>query len=101
MSKVSAIVKLTAQSGKRDELSAAFKTMLDHVESEAGTLIYILHSDNGEEDVLWFYELYTDNDALGAHSGSDTMKSLGPSLAGLLAGRPEMHLVTPIGGKGA
>ena len=100
MSKVSAIVKLTAQPGKRDELSAAFKTMLDHVESEAGTLIYILHSDNGEEDVLWFYELYTDNDALGAHSGSDTMKALGPSLAGLLAARPEMHLVTPIGGKG-
>ena len=86
MSKVSAIVKLTAQPGKRDELSAAFKTMLDHVESEAGTLIYILHSDNGEEDVLWFYELYTDNDALGAHSGSDTMKSLGPSLAGCSRG---------------
>ena len=57
MSKVSAIVKLTAQPGKRDELAAAFKVMLDHVESESGTLIYILHSDNGEEDVLWFYEL--------------------------------------------
>ena len=100
MSKVSAIVKLTAQPGKREELSAAFKTMLDHVESEAGTLIYILHSDNREEDVLWFYELYTDNDALGAHSGSDTMTSMGPSLAPLLAGRPEIHVLTPIGGKG-
>ena len=36
MSKVSAIVKLTAQPGKRDELAAAFKMMLDHVESEVG-----------------------------------------------------------------
>ena len=100
MSKVSAIVKLTAQPGKRDDLAAAFKVMLDHVESESGTLINILHSDNGEDDVLWFYELHPDNDTLGAHGASDTMKSLGASLAGLLAGRPEMHRVTPIGRKG-
>src|SRR5215468_3403200 len=100
MSKVSVVAKLTAQPGKREELATSFKTMLDHVESEAGTLTYILHSDNGEADVLWFYELYTDNDALGAHSTSDTMKSMGPLLAPLLAGRPEIHVMTPIGGKG-
>lgn len=58
MSKVAVIVKLTAQPGKRDELATAFKVMLDAVQSEPGTLTYILHSDNGEEDVLWFYELY-------------------------------------------
>jgi quinol monooxygenase YgiN len=100
MSKVSAIVKLTAQAGKRDELASAFKVLLDAVESEAGTLTYILHSDNREDDVLWFYELYTDNDAFAAHGASETMKAVGPSLAPLLAGRPEMHIVTPIGGKG-
>jgi len=61
----------------------------------------ILHTDNGEEDVLWFYELCTDGDAMTAHSASDTFKALGPSLAPLLGGRPEMHLVTPVGGKGA
>jgi quinol monooxygenase YgiN len=100
MSKVAVIVKLTAQPGKRDELATAFKVMLDAVESESGTLTYILHSDNGEEDVLWFYELYADNDAFSAHGSSETMKSVGPSLAPLLAGRPELHIVTPIGGKG-
>ena len=100
MSKVGAIAKLTAQPGKRDELTTAFKVILDAVQEESGTLVYILHRDNSEEDVLWFYELYTDKDALGAHMASDTFKSLGASLGPLLAGRPEMHLLTPVGGKG-
>ncbi len=51
--------------------------MLDVVESEFGTLTYILHTDNGEEDVLWFYELYTDGDAMAAHSASDTCQPTG------------------------
>ncbi len=100
MSKVGTIAKLTARPGKRDELTTAFKVLLDAVQEESGTLIYILHSDNSEEDVLWFYELYTDNDALGAHRAGDTFKSIGGSLGPLLAGRPEMHRLTPVGGKG-
>ncbi|HTN80028.1 MAG TPA: putative quinol monooxygenase [Acidimicrobiales bacterium] len=100
MSKVAAIAKLTAQSGKRDELVTAFKPLLDAVQSEEGTLVYILHKDNRDEDVLWFYEVYTDDAALSAHSTSDAMKSVGPALAPLLAGRPEMHLLSPVSSKG-
>ncbi|HMK13317.1 MAG TPA: putative quinol monooxygenase [Acidimicrobiales bacterium] len=100
MSKIAAIAKLTAQSGKRDELVTAFKPLLDAVQEEAGTLVYILHKDNGDEDVLWFYEVYTDDAALAAHSKSDTFKSLGPALAPLLAGRPEMNLLSPVSIKG-
>ena len=100
MSKIAAIAKLTAQSGKRDELVTALKPVLDAVHEEAGTLVYVLHKDNGDEDVLWFYEVYTDEAALAAHSSSDTFKALGPALAPLLAGRPEMHLLSPVSSKG-
>jgi quinol monooxygenase YgiN len=100
VSKVAAIAKLTAQPGKRDELAKGLQVMLDHVQSEAGTLLYILHADNAEADTLWFYELYTEQSALDEHSASDAMKSLGPVIGSLLAGRPELHLVTPVGGKG-
>ena len=98
---VSVIAKITAQPGKRDEVVAALTAMLHHVESEAGTLVYALNADAAENDVLWVYEVYTDQAALEAHSGSDTMKSVGQSLRGLLAGRPELHFGAPIGGKGA
>ena len=50
--------------------------------------------------MLWFYELYADQDALQAHSTSAAMKALGPVLAPLMGGRPEMTFLKPLGGKG-
>ena len=101
MSKVAAIAKLSAQPGKRDELAKGLQVMLDQVEREAGTLVYILHTDNAEADTLWFYELYTEQSALDEHMSSETFKGLGPVIGSLLAGPPQLHLVTPLGGKGA
>lgn len=101
MSKISIIAKITAQDGKRDELIAAFGRMLDHVQAaEPGTEVYMLHTDDKDANVCWFYELYTDGGAAQSHGASDMMKSVGKDLAPLLAGRPELHFVTPVGGKG-
>ena len=101
MSKPAVIAKLTAQDGKRDELVAAFGRMIDHVTAnEPGTEVYVLHTDNADPNVAWFYEMYTDEAALGAHGTSDMMKSVGRELAGLMAGRPELIMLTPVTGKG-
>jgi len=101
MAKPAILAKLTAQDGKRDELVAAFGRMLDHVRAnEAGTEVYVLHTDDVEPNVVWFYELYADDAALGAHSTSDTMKSVGKDLGPLLAGRPVITRLTPVSGKG-
>jgi quinol monooxygenase YgiN len=100
VSKVAVVAKLTAQPGKRDELAKGLQVMLDQVQSEAGTLLYILNADNAEADVLWFYELYTEQPALDLHMGSETYKGLGPVIGSLLAGRPELHFLSPLGGKG-
>ena len=72
---VAAVAKLTAQPGKRDELVAAFKPLLDAVGEEEGTLLYVLHVSHHDDDTIWFYEQYTDNDALAAHSTSPAMKA--------------------------
>jgi len=100
MSKVSVIAKLSAQPGKRDALAAGLQSLIDHVESEPGTLMYVLHDDLKDENVLWFYEMYTDQAALDAHSTSDTMKALGGQVGGFLAALPEMFVIAPRGGKG-
>lgn len=100
MSKVSVIAKITAQEGKRDELVAAFTEYFPKVEGEDGTLVYAVSTDNGDPDVVWVYELYTDEDALGAHGGSDAFKAFGGELAGLLAAAPELHFCTPVRAKG-
>lgn len=101
MSKISIIAKITAQDGKRDELVAAFAPMLEHVgTAEPGTEVYMLHTDDKDPNVCWFYELYTDGEAAKVHGTSDMMKAVGKNLAPLLAGRPELSFVTPVGGKG-
>lgn len=100
MSKVAVVAKLTAKDGQRSELVKAFDGMFDAVEAEPETEIYVLHEDAGDPNVVWFFELYADQDALSAHSTSDAMKAAGPVLGGLLAGRPEIFLMHPVRAKG-
>ena len=99
MSKIVVIAKIPCQPGKRDEAAAGLQPMLDHVESEEGTLEYLLLEDSTDENVLWMYEVYADQASFDAHAGSEAMKSLGHALGGVLAGRPELIFTTPVGGK--
>jgi quinol monooxygenase YgiN len=100
MPKVAMVAKLTATDGKRDELAAVFENIFPAVEQESGTEAYILHEDVGDENVLWFYELYTDDAALGVHGSSDAMKGLGSQLGGLIASAPELIMMRPRKSKG-
>ena len=100
MSKVAVIAKLTAAPGKRDEVVAALSGVADAVNDEPGTEVYALHFDAGDQDVVWFFELYRDNDALSAHAGSAAMKAAGPELGQLLGGPAELHLLQPVRAKG-
>ena len=97
---VALIAKLTAKAGQRDALVDALQPLLDAVQGEEGTLVYVLHLDDREADVVWFYELYTGSDALKAHSTSDTMTAAIPKLGEVLEGGIEMHRLTPVAGKG-
>lgn len=97
---VALIAKLTAKAGQRDDLVAALQPVVDAVHGEEGTLTYVLNLDVKDEDVVWFYELYADKDALKAHSTSDAMTAAIPQLGEVLAGGMELIRVTPVAGKG-
>lgn len=101
MSHIAVLAKLTCAPGRRDDVAAAFESMLAHVQTEAGTQLYVLHDDQAEADVLWVYELYADQESLDAHSNSPAMMELFGALSGdLLGGPPELKLLTPRKGKG-
>ncbi len=74
MADVAVIARITAQDGTRDAVDA---------------------------NVLWMYEVYTDQAALDSHMASEAFKALGPAIRPFLAGRPELTFCKPIGGKGA
>ena len=99
-SKVAVFARIPAQPGKRDELVKAMQAAIDHVQTEEGTLTYILHTDDKEPDAVFFYEIYADRDALAAHGSSDFMKEFGKSMRDLAGGRPELQILKPLGGKG-
>jgi len=100
MTKVALVAKMTAAEGKRDELVEAFGSLYDTVATEEGTEIYALHLDSGDADVVWFYELYRDMEALTTHGTSEAMQAMGPQLSSVLAGRPELTVLTPVRAKG-
>lgn len=97
MTQTSLFLKMVFQPGKRDEGIAALETMLPVVAGEPGTLVYSFHRDAGDENAVWIFELYSDGDALGVHGGSDAMKELFGTLAGLMAEPPMMVMATPTG----
>jgi quinol monooxygenase YgiN len=98
--KVAVFARIAAQPGKRDEMVKAMEALIDNANTEDGTLTYILHVDDKEPDTVFFYELYTDQDALAAHGTSDRFKEIGKSLRDLAGGRPELQILTPVIGKG-
>lgn len=101
MAKPTLIAKLTAADGKRDELIAACQQMIDYVSaSEPGTEVYVLHTDDKNENVLYYYEMYTDGSALATHGKSERMAAFGKEIAPLLGGRMELTRLTPVAGKG-
>lgn len=101
MSKVAVIAKLTAVDGKRAEVVAALgEHAVAAVADEPGCEIYAPHVDTGDEVTVWFYELYTDGDALAAHGRTDGFAAMGAALGGLLAAPPEIHVLDPIVAKG-
>jgi len=95
MAQTSLFVKMVALPDKRDEMIAALETMLPQVATEEGTLVYSFHTDAGDENTVWIFELYTDGDALGAHGGSDAMAACFGLLGPLFAEPPMMVMATP------
>jgi quinol monooxygenase YgiN len=100
MPKISAIATLTAAEGKAGELSAALEALIEAADEEPGLEIYSLHKDPEDENTLYFFELYTDDEALAVHGKGENVRAAMGALAGLLAGRPDVKTLSPVAAKG-
>lgn len=100
MAKMAVMAKLVAKEGRGDDMAKALGKMIDAVQSEPGTEVYVMHRSAQEPDAVWFYELYADVDANAAHSSSDAMKEMFTDLADIIGGRPEITVLEPVAGKG-
>ena len=92
--------RLEAPPGRRDELLAAFGALHDAVAAEAETVVFAMHAARDDPDVVLFYEVYADDDALAAHRDGDALRSVVPQLGALLARAPDITYATPVRVKG-
>lgn len=93
---ISVIAKLQLKEGKADEFTEAFKEIAKGVATEEGNFLYSLNFSRKEPDLAVIMERYTDKDALGVHSQSDHYKAFGPKIKDLLAGAPDVHIMSEI-----
>jgi quinol monooxygenase YgiN len=100
MSKISLIAKLTAVEGKEAELEAALHAVVEAATEEDGLEVYSAHRVADQAGVYYFFEVYRDEDAFGIHGKGDRMRTAMGGFAGLLAGRPEVTMMSPVAAKG-
>ena len=100
MSKKSIIAKLTCDPANAEALEEALAAAIAAADEEGGLEIYSVHKDPNDAGVYWFFELYTDADALKSHGKGEQMTAAMGALGGLLGGRPEVHVSRPVAAKG-
>jgi quinol monooxygenase YgiN len=100
MSKIGVVAKIPCQPGKRADAAAALTEVVEATQEESGTVLYILHEDSKDENLLWMYELYDDQAALDSHMTSAAFGAMFAKLGELVSGRAEMNFLTPVTGKG-
>lgn len=98
MSKISLLAKLTINEGTNNEFEGALANLVEASNEEAGLEIYSAHK--ADDTTYWFFELYSDDGALGVHGRGDQMKAAMKALGDLLAGAPEVTMLTPVVAKG-
>jgi len=94
------IATLQVKAGQEKAFEEAVRPLIAHVkQNEPGTKAYVLHRSTSDATRYAFYEVYTDQAAIAAHSGSAPMLEFFGAIGGMLAGRPEIVMYEEIDGK--
>ncbi|MBW2636862.1 MAG: antibiotic biosynthesis monooxygenase [Deltaproteobacteria bacterium] len=90
---------LEAQAGKENDMEGALKDFMPHVQSEEGTVAYVLHRLKGNPAKFMVYEKYVDDAALAYHGSTEYFKELFDKVGPILAGAPNIEIYEEIAAK--
>ena len=97
--KRSIVAKIVANDGDADGLRDLLCTLVDAGRSEDGLEIYSVHEDPRVPGEFYFFELYSNSDAVRRHGSGGEMKELFAQI-GKLANKPTAKILTPLAAKG-
>ncbi|MFW9988179.1 MAG: putative quinol monooxygenase [Candidatus Odinarchaeota archaeon] len=88
---ITLIATLRVKEGSMEKVKEVLKEIVPKIkESEPGCLQYIPHTVKGEENVIVFYEVYADSDALKIHN--ESLRKNTANLAPFLEGRADVKV---------
>lgn len=90
---------LEAQEGKEKDMESALMDFMPKVQSEEGTLAYILHRSKGNPGKFLVYEKYVDDAALAYHGSTEHFKELFDKVGPVLAGAPSIEVYEELAAK--
>jgi len=93
------VAVLKAQAGKEKDMENVLRAMIPKVQSEEGTIAYILHRAQNEQGKFLFYETYRDRAAFDFHSSTPHFKELFGKIGPLLDGQPLVEMYEELAAK--
>ena len=90
------VVRLTAQEGQRAALLNLLNTYVDGLVEEPGTEMYMVSVDPDDENLVWLYEIFEDEDAENDHRQSQGFADLMHALPTVLEGSPAILRMQPL-----
>lgn len=91
------VATIRVQDGKGGDFEAVFRRLAAKVRAnEPGNLLYQLTKSRTEPNTYKVLEIYTDQDAVTAHGGSDHFREIGREMGPFLAGRPDVETLDAV-----
>jgi len=94
--KFGAVLQLTAMPGRRDELLRVLANYGNTLDGEPGTTLYVAAADATDDDVVWVWEEFEDEEAVRGHFEHDFFRALQLELSDLLTGPAAIRPLVPI-----
>jgi quinol monooxygenase YgiN len=92
----SMLVRLTSEDGKRAALLDMLNTYTDGLGEEPGTEMFMVSLDPEDPNIVWLFEIFTDEDAESAHRASSGFAMLMEQMPPLLDGPPAVLRMEPL-----
>ena len=92
----SLLVRLTSAEGRRAALLDMLNTYTDGLAEEPGTEMFMVSLDPEDPNIVWLFEIFTNEDAENAHRASSGFARLMEQMPPLLDGPPAVLRMEPL-----
>jgi quinol monooxygenase YgiN len=96
---VSVLAPFSVGAQRAEELRAALRELVWHVECEAGTEMFEVNEDPDQPGDFVIFERYRDDAAVAEHRGSAAMTAVRSAL-GAIEARPQLRFLRPVAAVG-